>query len=574
MKLNLDYYNEAKDKKILGEEYEEVLEKVEDVREKSIAKKLGNHAKIKNILALSELRQNILSWYNFEENASILELNGNYGEITGMLCERAKKVVCIESSKAYATIIEKRHSDKENLELIVGNIEDIKIDEKFNYIIIMDMAKNIEQAINYAKEHLQENGKILLAVNNKFGIRAFSTTKEEEKVVCNNELTITKNKLEELLTNMHYEIYYPLPNFKMPNIIYTKNSMPNLSNIYRDLTYKDENVNYKEVDAYREIIKNDVNDFIYFANSFLLEIAKEEIPKKDIRFISFSNIRKEEYRIKTIVKGKEVYKYAANKKSKKHIDSIKKNIDTLKELGINTLDSYDEEKIVSQYVEAKTLEDKLIEILKEQGKEKFIQKIKEYEQFLKDKLPKNTNIEKNVFQKYKIEENKELEEKLTFTKYGLWDLIFQNCFVLDNSYYFYDQEWQEENIPIEYIIYRAIIYFSTSKTYITDQEIFEGLDLVQYVELFKKLDDKIQEKIRNPLMWNIHMKEEIVSNKYRKLKNEILNKENEILSLKSELEELKNENNKKTNALTIMENSLSWKITKPLRKIKRKLEKK
>ena len=574
MKLNLDYYNEAKDKKILGEEYEEVLEKVEDVREKSIAKKLGNHAKIKNILALSELRQNILSWYNFEENASILELNGNYGEITGMLCERAKKVVCIESSKAYATIIEKRHSDKENLELIVGNIEDIKIDEKFNYIIIMDMAKNIEQAINYAKEHLQENGKILLAVNNKFGIRAFSTTKEEEKVVCNNELTITKNKLEELLTNMHYEIYYPLPNFKMPNIIYTKNSMPNLSNIYRDLTYKDENVNYKEVDAYREIIKNDVNDFIYFANSFLLEIAKEEIPKKDIRFISFSNIRKEEYRIKTIVKGKEVYKYAANKKSKKHIDSIKKNIDTLKELGINTLDSYDEEKIVSQYVEAKTLEDKLIEILKEQGKEKFIQKIKEYEQFLKDKLPKNTNIEKNVFQKYKIEENKELEEKLTFTKYGLWDLIFQNCFILDNSYYFYDQEWQEENIPIEYIIYRAIIYFSTSKTYITDEEIFERLDLAQYVELFKKLDDKIQEKIRNPLMWNIHMKEEIVSNKYRKLKNEILNKENEILSLKSELEELKNENNKKTNALTIMENSLSWKITKPLRKIKRKLEKK
>lgn len=574
MKLNLEYYKEECDNKKIPEEYEEIMEKIESSETNNFSKTLGNKAKIKNILALSDIRENILNWYNFKEEASILELNAHYGEITGMLSKRVQTIVAIEENRKCASIIEKRHKDKRNLEIIVGNFENVNLQEKFDYIVIIGMEEKIEKAIQYSKKHLKENGKMLIAVNNKFGVRAWITTKEEEKVIYNDNTTITKNKLEKILEGMNLEFYYPLPNYKMPNIIYTKKYMPTPSNIYRDITYKDENVNFKEVEAYKKIIENNPKDFEYFANSFLVEASYCKQNNTDIKFITFSNMRKDEYRIKTIIKEKEVYKSEVNEKSKKHIENIKENINLLNELRINTLDSYDKEKIISKYVNEKTLEDILIEVLKSQGKEAFINEIKEYTNFLKEKLQIIPNAENNVFKKYKIELENTSLQNLTFVKYGLWDLIFQNCFIINNEYYFYDQEWKEENIPVEYIIYRAIIYFHESKRYISDEEIFEKLEITNYIEIFKKLDDKIQEKIRKPLMWNIHTNEELAGNKYKKLKQEIISKDNEIISLKNEMENLKGENNRKNNELITLQNSLSWKITKPLRLLKKIAKKK
>lgn len=568
MKVNLEYYKEEQDKKQVSEEYEEVLQKVETWQE-DFSKTLDSKSKIKNILALSEIRENILNWYDFKQDATILELNGNYGEITGLLCKRAKKVVSIESSKKYATIIEKRHKDKENLELIVGNFEKIELPEQFDYVVIVGMVENLKEALNYAKKHLKEEGTILLAVNNRFGVKAWITTKEEAKVVNNQKIAISKERLEQLLEGMKVEYYYPLPDYKMPNVIYTSKGMPTISNIYRDLTYKDETVNFKEVDAYREILQNNPEDFKKFANSFLLEISKGQKRENDIKFISFSNMRKDKYRIKTIVREKQVEKTAVNEKAKQHIEKVKKNIELLEKLGIKTLDSYQEEKIISQYVEMPTLEDKLITIYEQQGKEAFIQEIEEYRKFLKESLEVTKQIEKTIFDQYQLTYEKEKLKSLTFVKYGLWDLIFQNCFVINQQYYFYDQEWQEENVPIEYILYRAILYFHESKYYISDEELFERLQLTEWIPIFKQLDNQIQEKIRKPLIWKIHTKDELQRNKYAKTKKELEKKEEEIRSLKAEIEQLKGENTQKNNQLSVMENSLSWKITKPLRTIRR-----
>ncbi len=569
MKLNLDYYSEEKDKKPISEEYEEVLEKVVSCTTQDFSKTLDSHAKIKNILALSDIRENILNWYNFKDDATILELNANYGEITGLLCNRAKRVVSIEESKKYADIICKRHENKENLELIVGNFLQIDLQEEFDYIVIVGIVENLEKTIEYASNHLKENGTILLAVNNKFGVRAWITTKEGEKVIDNNKNAISREQLEKILENKHYRYYYPLPNYKLPNIIYSENCMPTISNIYRDLTYKDESVNFKELDTYYEIVRNNPENFRIFANSFLLEISNKEIPENNIKFIAYSNMRKDEYRIKTIVEDKEVYKTNVNEKSIKHIQKVKKNVELMNKLGIATLDSYNEDIIISKRVSAETLEEQLIRTFKEQGKEKFLEKIKEYREFLKQKLEVTNEIDKNIFTKYRIKDEEIEIEKLTFAKYGLWDLIFQNCFVIDNEYYFYDQEWCEENVPIEYILYRAIIYFNESKKYITDEEIFKYLDIEKFIPIFRELDNKLQEKIRKPLVWNIHTKDELDKSKYSKMKRKLEEKEMEIQSLKSELDVLKQEDAQKHNALVAIENSLSWKVTKPLRSAKK-----
>ena len=572
MKVNLDYYKELEDVKQIGEEYEEVLQRVENCAGEDFSKTLDSKARIKNVIALSDVRENILNWYDFKKDCTILELNANYGEITGLLCKNAKKVVSIESSKKYADIIEKRHKNKENLELIVGNYENIELQEKFDYIVIIGMVENLKQAIEYSKKYLKEDGTILLAVNNRFGVKAWITMNENANVINNQKQAISREQLENILQGMNYKYYYPLPDYKLPNIIYADNSMPTTANIYRDLTYKDENVNFKEVDTYYQIISNNKEDFKKFANSFLLEISNKEIKENDIKFIAFSNIRKDEYRIKTIVKDKQVEKTSVNEKSTKHIEKVKNNIKTLEKLEIKTLDTYEDGKIISKYVEAETLEDKLIKTCKEQGIEEFIKQIEEYREFLKEKLEVTEEVEKNIFTKYKVDCKEEILNKLTFIKYGLWDLIFQNCFIIDNEWYFYDQEWQEENVPVEYILYRAILYFYESKKYISDEDVFEKLNILEFIPIFRELDNKIQEKIRKQLVWNLHAKEELEKNKYAKARKELKQKELEIETLRKEIEGLIRDNAQTHNELAVVKNSLSWKITKPLRKIRSKLK--
>ena len=95
------------------------------------------------------------------------------------------------------------------------------------------------------------------------------------------------------------------------------------------------------------------------------------------------------------------------------------------------------------------------------------------------------------------------------------------------------------------------------------------MNIIEFKDIFKKLDDCIQEKIRKPLAWNLHTKEEIEKNKYLKARKELHQKEEEIEALKREIENLTNQNIQTNNELTVVKNSLSWKITKPLRAIRR-----
>lgn len=567
MKLNLDFYIEELDKKEVSEEFFNKIMNYEG----DFSELVCEESSIEEILALSDVRKNILNWYEFKENSTILQINANYGEITDLLCENAKKVIAIESSKKCATIIEKRHKDKENLEVIVGEFNKIQLTEKFDYIIVIGIINGIEQIIEYANKNLKEDGTLLLAVNNKIGVKSWITTKEQENVITNSKISGTTKQLEKLLQGKQYKFYYPLPDYKLPNIIYTENCMPTLSNIHRDLTYKDGTVNFKELDAYYEIIKNNPEDFKIFANSLLIESSKINLKNNNIKFIVFSNIRKDKYRIKTIVKDTEVHKMQVNEKSKEHIEKVKNNIKILQSLGINILDSYNNSKIVSKYVQEPTLEDKLLKLYKEQGKTIFLQEIEKYKQFLKEKLQIVSQADNNIFTKYNI--NCENINGLTFVKHGFWDLIFQNCFIIDNQYYFYDQEWYEENVPIEYILYRAIVYCNEIKKYITDEDVFGFLGIMEYINIFKELDDKIQEKTRKNIVWSLHIEDDLEKTRQfqieNELKKELQQKEYENQNLRVEVEKLKMENTHHCNEIFLMKNSLSWKATEPLRKVRR-----
>ena len=129
-KFNLDYYS-GENFYSDGDIEKEILK---------IVKTQGSYESMENVpfpvlYHLSRVRENILNWYPFQEDATCLEIGSGCGAISGLLCERMKKVVSVELSKQRADINMARHERIPNLEIWVGNLNDMVFGEQFDYIV-------------------------------------------------------------------------------------------------------------------------------------------------------------------------------------------------------------------------------------------------------------------------------------------------------------------------------------------------------------------------------------------------------------------------------------------------------
>ena len=306
MKLNLDFYN--------GQENISELEK------KQAEKYFSNfdenldieNFSLEDNMLFNFNRKNIVSWYDFKEKSNILELNPNFGEITGFLCEIAEEVTAISNSKIKGEAIKNRYKKISNLEVVVGDLKDIKLKNKFNYAIIIGVDKKEEliQEIKFAKENLEKDGKILVAFDNKFGIKYWSGIQENAKEQYDQILgKIDKLSLEEakkilVQENMEAKVFYSLPDYRITNVIFSDKYMPNRESINsRHLPYYDEkdDCNFSQREAYSELIKDNPENFKLFANSYFLEISLDK-EFTDTKYVNFEIDRKEEYAIKTVIK--------------------------------------------------------------------------------------------------------------------------------------------------------------------------------------------------------------------------------------------------------------------------------
>lgn len=575
MKINLDFYEGEQENLTLIEK--EIVKIIKENKKEDYPEIIEKDGRLELLQALSEIRKNIINWYPLKEKSNILEINANFGEITEELCEKADKVISIENSKQKADAMRKRLEDICNLEVIVGKLEKITLQEKFDYILINGLEEQdllLEDYLQFAKRYLKDDGTILFTTDNQFGLKTYNVNCEKVE----NKKYISKNKIEEILHQYNlnnYKFYYPLPNYKTPNVIFTDKNLPSSESILRDLTLYNKNdvVVLDERKKYKEILKEDVELFKFFANSYLVEISKEN---NKIEFVSFGNSRKEQYRIKTVMLEDKVYKQNVSEKGKEHLDDIKRNIQILKKLNINILDDYDDNTIFSKLIREETLDEVLIHKWEEGKKEEFILLIEKFINEIQKKLKKEDNSKtENIFERYNIEVKEDSNNKLNYVKYGLYDLIFQNCFYIDHEFYFYDQEWMEENVPIEFIIYRAINYLANSKMEINREELYIKFDLLEYIPIFEKLETILQEQIKDNYIWKVHaMNNMTVKNiydtqvHYKNLKEQA---EQQLLSEKMEIKIRDEKIKELTDELNYMKNSKSWKMTKVFRYLKKNM---
>lgn len=538
-----DYEKDIKNyiEKYKPEQYEKIIEK--DTR-----------TNIVNIF--SEMRTNIIKWYPFEPNKKILEIGANYGEITQELVKITPGVTSIEFTKEKIECIQKRI--KENIKLILcENLKQLNLPEKYDYIIIIGTGeyakklgfKNLKEMLEWSYMQLSEEGKMLVAIDNKFGVKylAGSTRNNKEVPFANYKNYIEKDykmygktELENMLKQFpKYKFYYPVPNYNLTNMIYTDEYLPKRSR-YNIYYREDEEILFNETDFMEYAIKNSKFDF--FTNSYLIEISKTDT--SNVWYVNFSNMRQKQYKIITKITSEKVTKEAYGEQGKKHIENIQKNIEKLQQLGYTTCEKFQDGKILSQFINKPTMDEYLARLLEQDKKEEFIQEL--------DKWYKNL-------------------------KQGFIDLVFQNVFYDGNEYIVFDQEWYKEEASIEQIMYRSIksLFFQHNylKNKITIEELYKKYNITQEkIEQFEKEEIKLQEEIVDPKIlkfysekWNAITSIEDIKMKYKKqLEQAYL----QIQEISNEKDKISEENERLVEEIKKLKNSRFYKWTRFLRRKK------
>jgi GT2 family glycosyltransferase/SAM-dependent methyltransferase len=463
----------------------------------------------------SSVRENILNWYPFKKGCTILEIGAGMGAITGLLCDKAKAVTAVEMNSVRAEIIKTRYVERKNLNVIVQNIEKLDKTLKFDYVIMVgvleysevffDVKNPFKYMLELAKSHLNKDGIILCAIENRFGLKYWCGAAEDhlqEPFIGINGYgqdkspkTLSKYALSQLFDSAGFSnkrFYYVLPDYKFPKAIYTDDYLPipqDVDNI--PFTYSKGSMLYtKEQALYSEIIKNHTFDF--FANSYLIEASVKKINNYKINFVSARGEARKEYRCFTIINNEnKVIKYPAHPKSVKHIKNIYDNYLYLTSKGIKQIDQfYENNRLSSGIVPYKRADLAFDEALVTNNLKPIY--------FLIDKLKENLlkssdfETEKNILVDLGYL-NKD-EYKGAILKYGFIDMTFYNAFVINNELVFFDQEWKIENIPLNFILYYAIkIAYNRAKTAhaIDIKDLLHYAGVAEYFDEFDKLESYI-----------------------------------------------------------------------------------
>jgi len=296
--INLDYYG-GKDLYCDGPVEEEILEIVktkEPCEYDGIIKESG---KWEYLYHLSELRKNCVEWLPLDNTMTVLEIGSGCGAVTGAFAKKAKSVKCVELSKKRTEINAYRNTEYNNIEVMVGNFQDIAehIQEKFDLVTLIGVLEYSESYINAKKPYvdmlkkcgsfLNENGILAVAIENKLGMKYWAGCKEdhvrryyesiEGYTNTSGVKTFGKKELTDLCTEAGFKditFYYPYPDYKFTECVYSDSYLPKVGDLGNNMRNFDAGrlITLDEGKAFDSVIRNGL--FAEYSNSFLVLLKK------------------------------------------------------------------------------------------------------------------------------------------------------------------------------------------------------------------------------------------------------------------------------------------------------------
>ena len=440
---------------------QDILKYVQEYPEQEYCRILENDHRWPVFYHLSDVRENILNWYEFSPDSDVLEIGGGMGALTGLLCRRAKTVTTVELTNNRAQVIYARHRQQDNLNIIVGNFNDITFHQKFDYITLIGILEyapgfipggDPADFLKKVRGLLKPGGKLLIAIENRFGLKYWCGANEDhtgkpydgingyQNADC--VRTYSRSELIELLKSTGFEqqrFFYPLPDYKLPQVIYSDEYLPK-SQIMAKVHYYYLN-NPLILGDERKICNDLVQEGVFpsFANSFFIECGEQDAEMSTVAFVSETPERAPEYRVITVIgTDRIVRKSAALPQGQQHINDI---IENQKLYKGHDLVPY---RMVEDHLEMPFLEaQSLNQVLSDAIRRKDTEQIEKWVTTLCEHVKKSSSIE-----------SRNTEDVL---RHGFLDLIFRNCFLVDGDFVFFDQEWLDVDVPMQYILFRAFL---------------------------------------------------------------------------------------------------------------------
>ena len=402
-----------------------------------------------------------------------------------------KKVVSVELSKQRADINMARHERLDNLEIWVGNLNDMVFGETFDYIVlngVFEYAPGFtegdqpcEAFLNNIRRLLKPDGILLIAIENRFGLKYFAGAPEDHTdgyfdgiagYPQNHSVrTFSKGEWERLMENcgfVNHRFYYPYPDYKFPREIFTEESLKEQKyglpawnfTRYRMALFREETV----ADTIQQDGRMD-----YFANSFLIEMSRQPLDeKKKVLYAKMSTDRDRHFSVATTIEqqdgNKMVVKRAMTPEAKRHLKNMIKQPE--EHGGFRTMVGGEiPDGIAYPFLEEKSLgqQAKRAVYAHDMGKiRKLVHQVyqmcqKETDRVIQRQIRSQEMSGRERTEFTKVFGTAKMPEDLLCIAPANIDLILDNIFEKDGDYCVIDCEWIFDfPVPVSFILWRCI----------------------------------------------------------------------------------------------------------------------
>lgn len=476
---------------------------------------------------LSHLRENLTEWLPVGAGDRVLEFGADTGQLTGGFIKKAGQIICLEESMSRSRILAKRHEGAENLTVYAGdpwkNLERLAsgAEDGYDWIVAVGLLQRAAgyfpgdhpeiEALKRLKEYLKPGGHMVLAADNRFGLKYWAGAMEPHTGGYFDSLegrgsTLSKQELEQILKESGCEdtvFYYPYPERWFPSAIYSDGWFPKAGELNHNLrNFEGERLLlFDEGEVYDQLIRD--GRFPEFANTFLC-VTGPQMEEQTV-YCKYSNDRAERFMLRTdIVKnteGYEVRKVPLTEQAKEHVREMKHWEETLDRLyrknGICANQCTLRGDVASfEFLEGRTFEEHLDELRKAGDYAGLVSEIQRFRTLQTETLKPELRSFAKSSAFVEMFGNPEFSRAYTGAETNNLDWIFGNLMETEEGIRIIDYEWTfPVQVPVEYLLWRAL------SLYIHSREDVKGLGLMIQAGISSEEEQIFEEMERHFQLW-------------------------------------------------------------------------
>lgn len=446
---------------------------------------------MKDTQIIRQIQKGLLQWYDFKPGSRALYIGDAASPMVECLRECGVKCVC-------AGLEDTLSEEWEGWVKFKGN---------FSYLISvadLERSEDPQKVLSVWKGYLSSDGHMLLGMNNRLGLRYFCGDRdcytgrsfdgiEDYRRAYKKREDSFQGRMYDRYTLQRmlgetgfcaYQIYSVLSDLGNPALIFAEDYLPNedLGNRVFPTYYCPDTVFLEEEPLYGQMIRNGM--FHQTANAFLIECSMDGT-LSDVRHVTASLERGRRDALLTVIRRKGIVeKRAAYPEGAQRLEALIEHGQDLRTHGLRVVEAKLQDGVYQMpYVHAETGQRYLKQLLLK-DKDKFLAAMDHF----RDLIMMSSECD-----------NEGEGSRILHRAY--LDLVPLNSFFVDGEFVFYDQEFCEEDYPLNVLLFRMVSSFYAGnmefERILPEKELFARYGLLSELDRWQRLEERFLSQLLN-----------------------------------------------------------------------------